>query len=269
MKNLIFSLVASLILIASTNINLSAQSRTPSNQKIEKIRVPGKPANGAANQNKSRNGIKGKTNKTKTSSRMPNGEIGLGGLDIGIGGFAELPNEYSNLEVAPWKSSHITLHTLRAKAYLNQNIFVGTSLAFDFNKYRFVKDISLTPDAANLTITETGENFDKNCLATTMLTVPLTLNYKYHNGSKPAVTVGAGVYGSLLINSKLKQKIDGEKEVIKDNFNLNKTRYGVMARIGYGSLNFYGKYDLSSMFKEAEGPDVQSFSVGISIIPAF
>jgi hypothetical protein len=39
-----------------------------------------------------------------------------------------------------------------------------------------------------------------------------------------------------------------------------------MVRIGYGNLDLYASYALTSMFQKNEGPQLYPFSVGITII---
>lgn len=251
-------------LISGTTLSMQAQA----DKEIKRVRVPGKKA-GATTSSKGKKASPTRKSNSKQANTIKKSSVKIkfGGLDWGMGGLDNLPSEWSNLTVSPWKSSHLTVHTLRLSAPLANQLELKASAAFDFNNYRFAESITLIPDSEALTVENTGENYKKNCLKTTYLSLPVTLNYKYNNGNRPAVRVGAGVYGSFLLGSKLKQKVGGEKEITKGDFNLNSTRYGVIGKIGYGGLNLYGKYDLSSFFKENEGPQTQAFSVGISIIP--
>ena len=46
--------------------------------------------------------------------------------------------------------------------------------------------------------------------------------------------------------------------------NINKFRYGVTARFGYGPFNLIAYYSLSKLFEDNLGPELTPISVGIS-----
>ena len=71
-------------------------------------------------------------------------------------------------------------------------------------------------------------------------------------------------------HTKIKYEEDGDNKKIKqkDNFNLQRFRYGVTARIGFPGINLFGYYSLSELFESGRGPDettATSFNLGISI----
>ena len=88
---------------------------------------------------------------------------------------------------------------------------------------------------------------------------PRKLKHSFH--------LSAGAFGGVLIASHTKVKTETEKKIkARDDFNLNKIRYGVSGQIGYGWFNIYANYALNGMFTDGEGPALTPFSVGISII---
>ena len=78
--------------------------------------------------------------------------------------------------------------------------------------------------------------------------------------------ISGGGYISLLMSAGQKQKSDEfgvQKE--RDDFNLNKFRYGVIGKISVGHVGFYAKYALNNMFQEGEGPELHPFTVGVTL----
>lgn len=123
-------------------------------------------------------------------------------------------------------------------------------------------------------------NYKKNKLATTYLDVPFELRL-HTNPKSPSrsfkLAIGAKV--GLLINEHTKYKGDNvfgtygitganppEVKIKTYNTpNINKFRYGVTARIGYGNINLFGFYSLSPLFQADKAvTTINPFSVGIS-----
>ena len=117
----------------------------------------------------------------------------------------------------------------------------------------------------------------KSQLITNYVEVPLELRYS----TKPMdpsrsfkVSIGGRVGYLYDAFTKIKFKDDGEFKQIKDkqNFNLNRLRYGVYTKIGFGNFALFGYYNLSPLFKEGEGfhnmgqpIDFNTFTAGISL----
>jgi hypothetical protein len=75
--------------------------------------------------------------------------------------------------------------------------------------------------------------------------------------------------------NKLKYRQNGDTKQLKDkqNMNLNRFRYGVFAKLGFGSFSLFGYYNLSSMFESNNGiyyngqryDDMNTLTAGISL----
>ncbi|HET9826825.1 MAG TPA: outer membrane beta-barrel protein [Chitinophagaceae bacterium] len=118
-------------------------------------------------------------------------------------------------------------------------------------------------------------HFKKSKLATAYLEAPLELRFS-SNPETPNKTfkVALGVKVGVLVNAHIKQKnlqtaqggtlIDYiEKQNSKRFFNSN--RIVGTARIGYGVFSVFGTYQLNPLFKEALGPQVQPYTIGITL----
>ena len=119
--------------------------------------------------------------------------------------------------------------------------------------------------------TTDGRQFQKTKLATSSVNLPLMLRLQLHDAHyKPTFTVGAGGFVGYRIKSwtKLKYTTDGTTFKDKDygNYNMENFQYGLQGTIGYGELEFFGKYNMNGLFKTGAGPDTQVLSFGLRLV---
>lgn len=194
-------------------------------------------------------------------------ELGLNNA-LSSNGF-EMPASFSSMEIDRARS--INFHWGFVQQGLN--LYKGKlrlvyGLGIEFNNYRFVNNIDLLKNANVIdAIENTEKEYAKNKLVTQYLTVPLMINFK----SKPrdedhSFNFSAGVQAGYLIGSHQKQKwYDGgkEKRKVRDDFNLSDYRFGYVVSFGYGNFNLYAKYYPTMMFKEGEGPELNTAAAGL------
>lgn len=200
-------------------------------------------------------------------------------LDYGIStylheGSMNLPANLNPMEQRLLGSNHWGFHVVRQRVSLHKKNRVNLTygLTLDFNKYKLNNDYTLLAEQDNVTFADNpATDFKKNNLSTTHLIAPFMLGFRIKPKKKSkAFNLKVGGYGGFLLASKTKQKIDGEKKIVtRDDFNLNRTRFGLRAEAGYGLMNFFVNYNLSPLFKEGEQGDfdLQPLSFGFSIIP--
>ena len=160
----------------------------------------------------------------------------------------------------------------------NQQISVGigAGMASDniyFDKtYVGIKDP--TPTLRFVDQSDTN-HFKKNKLTTAYVEAPLELRFS-SNPETPNKTfkVALGIKVGFLVDANIKQKnlqnAHGttlieyiSKEANKHFFNSN--RIVGTARIGYGVFGVFGTYQLNPLFKEGLGPNVQPFTIGLTL----
>ena len=80
--------------------------------------------------------------------------------------------------------------------------------------------------------------------------------------------IGAGGYVGTRIGSwqKLVWRSTGHKSKLreKDNYYLNNIRYGARFILGYGEVDIFVNYDISTLFAENRGPELNAISFGLS-----
>ncbi len=70
-----------------------------------------------------------------------------------------------------------------------------------------------------------------------------------------------------LVNAHTKHVNDDRK--YKDYYlpNISKWRYGATVRVGYGKVNLFGAYSISTLFERDKGTELTPITVGISLAP--
>ncbi len=111
-------------------------------------------------------------------------------------------------------------------------------------------------------------------IAANYLDIPLEIRYhvnKENHNQGFRVAIGGKVGMLFDGHTKVKYKQDGDNKKLKqkDNFNLNRFRYGAHIRLGFPGVNIFGYYALNELFENGKGPEQttsSSFNVGISIV---
>lgn len=117
----------------------------------------------------------------------------------------------------------------------------------------------------------------KSKIATTYIDIPLELRFRSKPNSKNwQWKLAAGFKIGFMLGNKWKykgQEFRGIRNDTNDNIkfkehgipNMERLRYGVTARGGYGPFNLHFYYGLSKLFEDGKGPDLQPIVFGISI----
>lgn len=118
-----------------------------------------------------------------------------------------------------------------------------------------------------------GVNLKRSKLNVTYLDIPIEVRYVTNN--KMRFTLGMKF--GFAIDSKTKMVGDafdedgtlgyGTKEKHKSVTQLESTRFGVQARVGYKWVHVYGYYSLNKVFKADKGPEMYPLSIGVTFMP--
>lgn len=118
-----------------------------------------------------------------------------------------------------------------------------------------------------------ASDFRKTKLATTYLDIPVEIRWrslKYDPKRSLKIALGAKIGFMLDAHTKVKYDEAGEKKIRKQkaDFGLNKVRYGVYGKVGYGNAYLFYYYSLTTLFDGSSGPQgTEAFPVmfGISL----
>lgn len=128
-------------------------------------------------------------------------------------------------------------------------------------------------DSIALTSVPAGVKLKRSKVNVTYIDIPVEMRYVTKN--KMRFTLGMKF--GFLIDSKTKIKGDafdedgalgyGTTEKHKDMNQLESTRFGVQARIGYKWVHAYAYYSLNKLFVANKGPETYPISIGITFMP--
>lgn len=128
-------------------------------------------------------------------------------------------------------------------------------------------------DVIEFTPVPSGVKLKRSKVNVTYIDIPVEMRFVTEN--KMRFTLGMKF--GFLIDSKTKMKGDafdedgtlgyGTKEKHKDMSQLESTRFGVQARVGYKWVHLYGYYSLNKLFVANKGPETYPISIGITFMP--
>jgi hypothetical protein len=202
------------------------------------------------------------------------------GLEIGLNGYLtpdmdfNYPSAYSGLEQNYVKSTNVNLNLFEQNFNLVKNkLGLVTGIGFTWNNYRFdATDTRLAKRDGILAVYNDQGNdisYIKSKLVVNYLTVPLMLEYQTNPRAKAnSFHLGAGVVGGLRVGSHTKYVYDdGGKQKDKEpgDYYLNPFKVDGIVKIGWGVINLYGTYSITTLFRSGKGPELYPFSVGICL----
>jgi Outer membrane protein beta-barrel domain len=157
---------------------------------------------------------------------------------------------------------------------LKSKFRIAPGIGFGFDRFKFNSNYTIAYESGDLTMSRINLDITKSQFITNYIDVPIELKYT-KNPSNPdrSFKIAAGFRAGLLLNAFTKIKYDVEnqgtyKDKSRNNWNVNTYRYGFYGKVGVGNFSFFGYYNMSTLFKNEEGPDessINNLTVGISL----
>lgn len=226
------------------------------------------------------------------------------GLDAGVNtllgsnGSPDLDEKEGFMEVDNGRSRFFSINFMEQKIeFGSHHVGLLTGLGWEFTNYQLKNNILLQYDADSVYgVPVEDPDFSKNKLRQMGFRMPLLLEFNTKRAPLPTEadllamrtdTTGAirkkfahdrrgnfhiafGVVGSWYFDTMYKQKykLDGEREKDRDkgDYLLLPYRAAATVRIGYGGLNLFAEYALTTLFKDGKGPELTPFNVGLTIV---
>ncbi len=226
------------------------------------------------------------------------------GVDVGVNtllgsnGTTDLSGTEDFMEIDNARSRFVSINFMEQKIeFGSHHVGLLTGLGWEFNNYHFKNNMLLQYNADSLYgVAVEDPDFRKNKLRQMGLRVPLLLEFNTKRAALPTATdlmamradttgalakrfehtrrnnfhIAFGVVGSWYFDTMYKQKykLDGEtqKDRDKGDYLLLPYRAAATVRLGYGSLNLFAEYALTSLIKEGKGPELTPFTVGLTIV---
>lgn len=199
------------------------------------------------------------------------------GLDIGLNNFLTPNNDFNY----PPEDQFMDLNTGRSWNFSINFIDYGigfgtdkvglvTGMGFEFSWYSFNNQSNIQKDDNGIIVEylpTNADNMTHSRIFTSYLTVPLLLEFQIPAG-KNRIHLSAGAIGGVKLWSsrRMKYQTPGSKSKTRTygDYNLTPFRYGATARIGYGMVNLYANYYISTLFKSGKGPEMHPIAAGLS-----
>ena len=215
--------------------------------------------------------VKFKRNKqTKYNGHWAGFELGINGYLNNKNNF-DMPQGYEFLDLRMEKSINVKLNFWEQNFNLAANkLGLTTGLGFEWVNYRFDNDVEIKKSENDI-IGFKRDDQTKSKLLVNYLNLPLMLEYQTNRHSKKnSFHIGVGIQTGLRIGShtKVVYQEDGRKKKDKDpgDYNINPFKYDAMVRIGWGKLNLHANYSLNTLFKNNQGPELNPFTVGLTLV---
>jgi hypothetical protein len=197
--------------------------------------------------------------------------------ELGMNNYLEggkFPNDVAaQYSVKPWGSWNFAIGG-GLRWYIAKPISID--IAGDFSWYNFKyqdKGTRITETADDIIFSTSVSGADHIKSKTTVPYVNVSLTPMVHFGKKNYgvnhrdFRIGAGVYAGYRIGGHVKYEYEQNNTHSvyhrKGNYFLNSYRYGVKAILGYKDFNIYAAYDLSTLYAENKGAELNPISFGV------
>ncbi len=195
-----------------------------------------------------------------------------GTLTMNIG-FNFLDGAPNDMDLRFWPSKGVSFYYLYDLPLGTSKFSFHPGLGVAFESYAFSENVTVDYPigADSAQIVELGperyESVDKSKLITHYVDVPLEFRF-YTKQNQRGLMVALGGKIGYLFSSYTKIKFeDGGRNITdksRQDFNLNRLRYGAHARLGFRGIHLHGQYMFSDLFKSDGGPQANNYKIGLS-----
>jgi hypothetical protein len=194
-------------------------------------------------------------------------DVHWNGLGFAFSYLNGLDNE--NVVLNYGNSYSIMLNIVDYSIPLSHHWLIATGWGFDGTRFHFKGNKGLqncddgitrfVPDAEN-------RAYSDSKLHVYYATMPLIFEYQAKINRRN-VFIQGGVEGLIKLYSKSQVEVqtqDGAKKIKYKGINLLPLNFRMVMRIGVQPFNIFGYYQPFSMFKKGEGPEINSFGIGVA-----
>lgn len=193
-------------------------------------------------------------------------------IDLGLNNFYQNQQDL-NLKILSSRGANIYLFNKINPKSEHVQFRIGFGLGLD--NYSFKKDVlpvPLTDSTFFIQGNSVGSDtieFIKSKISVNHFDIPLEVVFQSKNSSGAfKVALGVRVGYVFDVHTKRVTEVNNFKltEKTKADFNIQRMRYGLTARLMYSGFNFFFMHNLSPIFQKGKGPALSNFMAGISIL---
>lgn len=123
-------------------------------------------------------------------------------------------------------------------------------LGLELNNYHFENtDILFSKNPTF--ISQGPDELDKVKLAADYLTVPIMINFNFTPKRSKGFGLSAGISGGYLYSSRFKMKDGGDKDKVKNDFDLKRFKLSYIGELSLGPVRLYGSYAMKNMWDKS------------------
>jgi len=223
-----------------------------------------------------------------------------GGFDLSFNGYVNSDmnmnfskaDSYLDLDIPKSIGVHLNIYEQNIQLNPSGTLGLVTGLGIEWHNYRFEGNVRLDPDSTVLKgYFYKGVTLDKSKLTVSYLTLPILFEYQnqadrklsqFHVSAGVLLGVRIGSHSKLIYNQtdtpyELIDPATGNTVIVNkspleetykqfESFHLNPFKADAMVRIGWGYINLFGTYGITTLFRSEKGPELYPFSVGIKLI---
>lgn len=202
-------------------------------------------------------------------------------VDVGVNSWSNSPTD---LELNTFQSKTVNIIYYYDLPLGDKGFTITPGFGLGLEKYSTDNETTLTSVVNNanqrvVAVTQlsnlitNANSFGKSKIAMNYIDVPVELRYytnknNFSRGFRAALGLKAGILYSSFTKIRYEDAATDDR-MVKDrqNLGLNRFRYGVNARVGFGGFSFFGYYELSDKFEfaPAGGLDTRTLTIGISL----
>ncbi len=209
--------------------------------------------------------LKDEDQEEKSKKKHRNTNSIWGGLQLGVNSYSLLSsqkdkNDNPFLDLNHSKNRSIGLNLFSERIDLGIPwVGLSSGIGLTFNRYALDRNERLEYDGDHIWGSpDTINNFTKNYLITTHISVPVLLELNTHRIANRGFRLAAGIEAGYMIGSrtKVKYKRNNKNQVDKSkgSYNMNPFRLNLVAMAGFRSLTLYAKASPTEFFTEGKGP---------------
>jgi hypothetical protein len=186
-------------------------------------------------------------------------------FDYGVNILFNNPDDF---DISPIRSRSVGFHYLYPIPVGKSNFSFHPGIGISAHNYTFADDVTLSIADSTAVVELDGTLYpavDKTKLSVHYLNIPLEFRFFAKEDYRGFTAAVGGIVGRRII-SYTKIKFEGDQhDKFRRDFNINPWRYGAYVRVGFRGIMLTGKYMLSEVFQEGEGPVVNTLTAGITI----
>jgi hypothetical protein len=178
-------------------------------------------------------------------------------------GFIANDVKADQFDLRTWKSNNVNIWFFMQRLNVIKHVVnLKYGMGLELNNYRFEDErLHFQKNPTYIFIDQDWSNVDKNKFAADYITVPLMVNFNFTPGRENGFGLSAGVSGGFLYSSRQKIKVDGDKNKLHDDFDLEQWKFSYVGELNLGPVKLYGSYAMKNMWQK--GLDQKPYNVGI------